>query len=144
MGQRLRRTKLDELPQLWNILKGEMSLVGPRPDVPGYADRLTGRAATILDVRPGVTGPATLYLRREEDLLAAVGSDPEHYYDSVLYPLKVQIDLDYIERWSFLRDLGYVLVTVVPPMDRCLQLVPTTDAIADFLTRNESPEVPRV
>jgi lipopolysaccharide/colanic/teichoic acid biosynthesis glycosyltransferase len=144
LGQRLRRTKLDELPQLWNILKGEMSLVGPRPDVPGYADRLTGRAAMILDVRPGVTGPATLHLRREEDLLAAVGTDPERFYDRVLYPLKVQIDLDYIEHWSFLRDLGYVLVTVMPPLDRWLRLVPTADAIADFEARIERPEVPGV
>ena len=126
IGRSLRRLKLDELPQLWNVLKGEMSMVGPRPDIPGYADRLTGCDADILMVRPGMTGPATLALRDEEHLLLRVG-DREAYYDRVLYPMKVRIDLRYLEQWSLTRDIAYLAVTLVPDLDRVLRVIPTPD-----------------
>ena len=113
VGARLRKLKLDELPQLWNVLKGEMSLVGPRPDVPGYLDRLTGEDRVLLTLRPGITGPATLKYRNEEELLAGV-SDPETYYDEVIWPDKVRINKAYLENWSFWSDLGYLLKTVLP------------------------------
>ena len=113
VGARLRKLKLDELPQLWNVLKGEMSLVGPRPDVPGYLDKLTGEDRVLLTLRPGITGPATLKYRNEEELLAGV-SDPETYYDEVIWPDKVRINKAYLENWSFSSDLGYLLKTVLP------------------------------
>ena len=113
VGARLRKLKLDELPQLWNVLKGEMSLVGPRPDVPGYLDKLTGEDRALLTLRPGITGPATLKYRNEEELLAGV-SDPETYYDEVIWPDKVRINKAYLENWSFWSDLGYLLKTVLP------------------------------
>jgi lipopolysaccharide/colanic/teichoic acid biosynthesis glycosyltransferase len=123
VGAFLRRYKLDELPQLWNVLKGDMSFVGPRPDVPGYADQLRGDDRRILDVRPGITGPATLYYRAEEEILAAA-DDPVAENDLVLYPMKTKLNLEYLDRWSFGRDLGYILVTVLPLLDRWLHLVP--------------------
>jgi lipopolysaccharide/colanic/teichoic acid biosynthesis glycosyltransferase len=105
LGRFWRRTKIDELPQLWNVLRGEMSLVGPRPEVPGFADLLTGADAAILSIRPGITGPATLHFRDEERLLA-LQDDPEEYNRTVLFPAKVQMNLEYIRSYSFRRDLG--------------------------------------
>ena len=113
VGARLRRLKLDELPQLWNVLRGEMSLVGPRPDVPGYLNKLTGEDRVLLTLRPGITGPATLKYRNEEELLAGV-ADPETHYDEVIWPDKVRINKAYLENWSFSSDLGYLLKTVLP------------------------------
>lgn len=123
IGRFLRTTKLDELPQLWNVLVGNMSFVGPRPDVPGYADRLQGEARGILEFRPGITGPATLFFRNEEELLARA-ADPQKYNDEVIYPIKVKLNLEYARNWSFWRDVGYVLVTVCPPLDRWLRVIP--------------------
>ena len=111
-GRFFRKTKLDELPQLWNVLKGDMSFVGPRPDVPGYADRLEGEARLLLSVRPGITGPATLAYRDEEAILA-VQRDPERYNDEVIYPDKVRINLEYIRNWSLMGDLRYIWQTVM-------------------------------
>jgi lipopolysaccharide/colanic/teichoic acid biosynthesis glycosyltransferase len=111
LGRFFRKTKIDELPQLWNVLLGHMSFVGPRPDVPGYADKLTGVERAVLSLRPGITGPATLKYRDEEEILAAQ-DDPEQYNREVIYPDKVQINLQYIREWSFLGDLRYILVTV--------------------------------
>lgn len=112
LGRVLRRFKIDELPQLWNVLIGDMSLVGPRPDVPGYADRLEGRDRIILSVRPGITGPATLRYRDEEALLAKA-DDPEDYNRTVIFPDKVRINRDYVENYSFRKDLIYILKTVI-------------------------------
>lgn len=112
LGRFLRKTKIDELPQLWNVLVGQMSLVGPRPDVPGYADKLTGSERAILSLRPGITGPATLKYRDEEDILA-LQDDPERYNYEVIYPDKVQINLQYIRDWSFFGDLRYLLATIL-------------------------------
>lgn len=109
-GRWLRRYKLDELPQLVNVVRGQMSLVGPRPDVPGYADLLTEDARRVLELRPGITGPATLRYRDEEATLAAV-SDPIDYNDRVIYPDKVRLNLLYLRNWSFVTDLRYILMT---------------------------------
>lgn len=115
VGRFLRRWKLDELPQLWNVLTGRMSFVGPRPDVPGYADRLHGEDRRILDLRPGITGPATLLFRDEERLLA-LAKDPKAFNDDVVFPEKVRINREYLETASFRRDLGYILATVTPAL----------------------------
>lgn len=114
IGRFLRRYKLDELPQLWNVLTGSMSFVGPRPDVPGYADKLTGEARKILRLRPGITGPATLYFRNEEELLARA-DDPKRYNDQVIWPKKVELNLEYCENHSLWKDIHYILATLCPP-----------------------------
>jgi lipopolysaccharide/colanic/teichoic acid biosynthesis glycosyltransferase len=113
-GRFLRRFKLDEYPQLWNVLVGEMSLVGPRPDVPGYADKLEGAMRRILDLRPGITGPATIKYADEEEILAAQ-IDPVRYNDEVIFPDKVRLNLDYVDNLTFLGDLGWIWKTVTAP-----------------------------
>ena len=113
VGGILRRWKLDELATLWNVLKGDMSFVGPRPDVPGYADQLEGEARKILSFRPGITGTSTLKYRNEEQLLASV-SDPEKYNDEVIFPDKIRINLDYIDNWSFWGDIYIIFKTLLP------------------------------
>lgn len=112
LGRFFRRTKIDELPQLWNVLLGQMSFVGPRPDVPGFADRLTGEDRVVLSIRPGITGPATLKYRDEETILANQ-SDPEAYNRDVIFPDKVKINRQYIENWSLLDDFRYIWRTAV-------------------------------
>lgn len=112
-GRFLREYKLDELPQLWNVLVGKMSLVGPRPDVPGYGDKLAGEARRLLSLRPGLTGPASLAYRNEEELLAQV-DDPVKYNDEVIYPDKVRLNLAYLDTYSFTRDLYYLGKTFLP------------------------------
>lgn len=112
LGRFFRRTKIDELPQLINVLLGQMSFVGPRPDVPGYADQLLGADRLILAIRPGITGPATLAFRHEEVLLAAQ-ADPERYNREVIYPEKVRLNCAYIAEYTLRKDLRYILQTVV-------------------------------
>jgi len=111
-GHFLRKTKLDELPQLWNVLIGNMSFVGPRPDVPGYADQLQGDDKIILTVRPGITGPASLAFRDEEELLAEQ-DDPQRYNDEVIWPEKVRINKEYIRNYSLLKDIKLIFKTVL-------------------------------
>lgn len=111
LGARLRKYKLDELPELWDVLAGNMSFVGPRPDVPGYADQLQGEDRIILSLRPGITGPATLKYRNEEELLATV-ENPVRYNDEVIYPDKVRINRYYAEHYSFMDDLKMIFCTV--------------------------------
>lgn len=111
LGAKLRKYKLDELPELWNVLIGEMSFVGPRPDVPGYADVLTGDDREVLKLRPGITGPASLKYRNEEELLALV-DDPQQYNDQVIFPDKVRINRYYLHHYSFLMDIKLIYVTV--------------------------------
>lgn len=110
LGRRLRRYKLDELPQLYNVLRGQMSLVGPRPEVPGYADRLVGDDRLMLTIRPGITGPATLAFRDEEELLAAV-EDPQRFNDEVLFPTKVRINNAYVSGYRVRDDLRCLWLT---------------------------------
>lgn len=110
-GYFFRKTKIDELPQLWNVLKGEMSFVGPRPDVPGYADKLEGGDRVILSLRPGITGPASLKYKNEEKLLSKQDY-PQRYNDEVIWPDKIKINKRYIENYSFKKDIQYILSTV--------------------------------
>ena len=110
-GAWMRRLKIDELPQLVNVLRGEMSLVGPRPDVPGFADRLQGPDRVILTVRPGITGPAALAYRHEEAILAEV-PDPETYNREVIWPDKVRINRAYVEHYRLRADLTWLVRTV--------------------------------
>lgn len=112
LGQKLRRYKLDELPELWNVLKGDMSFVGPRPDVPGYADKLKGHDRDILKLKPGITGPASLKYRNEEDILNSV-DNPQEYNDKIIYPDKVRLNLYYLEHYSFLKDIQMIICTVL-------------------------------
>ncbi len=130
LGRKLRRFKLDELPQLWNILKGDMSLVGPRPDVPGYADALVGEDREMLLLRPGVTGPASLKYRDEEELLAKVNKELSEgkeildgkgipvrtvleYNDRVIFPDKVRLNRYYLHHQSIWLDLKLIVATVL-------------------------------
>lgn len=112
IGALFRKTKIDELPQLVNVLFGHMSFVGPRPDVPGFYDRLPDQdKKLLLSVRPGITGPATLKYRSEEDMLSRV-DNPEIFNCEVIFPDKVEINREYIENYSFFKDLNYILATV--------------------------------
>lgn len=112
LGAKLRKYKLDELPELWDVLIGNMSFVGPRPDVPGYADQLKGDDRRVLELRPGITGPASLKYRDEEELLAKV-ENPIEYNDTVIYPDKVRINLYYLDHYSFIKDILMILCTVL-------------------------------
>ena len=112
LGAKLRKYKLDELPELWNVLIGNMSFVGPRPDVPGYADQLKGEDKDILRLKPGITGPATLKYRNEEELLAQQ-IDPQRYNNEVIFPDKIKINLDYLHHHSLWGDLCIIIKTVL-------------------------------
>lgn len=112
LGAKLRHYKLDELPELWNVLIGDMSFVGPRPDVPGYADKLKGKDREVLKLRPGITGPASLKYRKEEDLLAKQ-ADPQRYNDEVIFPDKVRINLYYLNHHSFVKDIQMIFCTLL-------------------------------
>lgn len=111
VGRVLRRTKLDELPELWNVLVGEMSLVGPRPEVPRYVDLENMMWRRALAVRPGLTDPVTILLRHEEELLATVEGDRERFYLEHLQPLKLKGHLEYLQRRSWLTDAAVILET---------------------------------
>lgn len=112
LGAKLRKYKIDELPELWNVLIGDMSFVGPRPDVPGYADNLEGEKRNILRLRPGITGPASLKYRDEEEQLAKQ-ENPQEYNDEVIYPDKVRINLYYLSHYSFIMDIKMIVATVL-------------------------------
>ncbi len=126
LGSKLRHYKLDELPGLWDVLRGKMSFVGPRPDVPGYADKLTDDDRDVLKLRPGITGPATLKYRLEDEMIAeyvvgqmAAGdsrdaqSIAEEYNDTVIYPDKVRLNCYYYRHYSFVKDIQMILCTVL-------------------------------
>lgn len=134
LGAKLRHYKLDELPGLWDVLRGKMSFVGPRPDVPGYADKLTGEDREILKLRPGITGPATLKYRLEDEMIAdyickmkseelrvkngiPVGLTDQKlavwYNDNVIYPDKVRLNLYYLKHYSFIKDIEMIFATVL-------------------------------
>lgn len=121
LGSVLRKYKLDELPELWDVFIGNMSFVGPRPDVPGYADKLTGENREVLSLRPGVTGPATMKYRNEEEMLASLQPDNgmgiedyiKWYNDNVIYPDKVRINRYYLNHYSFITDIKMIIYTVL-------------------------------
>ena len=110
-GKFFRDTKIDELPQLINVLIGDMSFVGPRPDVPVYADKLEGEDRIVLSIRPGITGPASLKYKNEEEILASQ-NDPKWYNDKIIWPDKVRINKEYIKNWSLKTDIEYIIKTV--------------------------------
>jgi len=109
-GRFLRKYKLDELPQLWNVLAGEMSLVGPRPDVSGFADELRGRERVLLSLKPGITGPASIHYKDEEELLARQ-KNPVSFNKNVIWPNKVQLNMQYLENWSLWKDISCIIKT---------------------------------
>lgn len=134
LGAKLRHYKLDELPGLWDVLRGKMSFVGPRPDVPGYADKLTGEDREILKLRPGITGPATLKYRLEDEMIADYICEMKSeelrvkngipdgltdqelavwYNDNVIYPDKVRLNLYYLKHYSFIKDIEMIFATVL-------------------------------
>ena len=125
-GATLRHYKLDELPGLWDVLIGNMSFVGPRPDVPGYADQLKGDDRRVLELRPGITGPATLKYRLEDEMISeyvakkhaegdkrAMQEIAVEYNDTVIYPDKVRLNLYYLDHYSFIKDFQMIVCTVL-------------------------------
>jgi lipopolysaccharide/colanic/teichoic acid biosynthesis glycosyltransferase len=112
-GRILRKTKLDEFPQIFNLLKGEMTLVGPRPDVAGYADKLEGADRIILNLKPGITGLASLKYRNEEQILSQQ-PNPQHYNDEVIWPDKVRINKRYAQNRTLIMDLQILFYTLFP------------------------------
>ena len=110
-GKIFRKYKIDELPQLFNVLIGDMSFVGPRPDVAGYADKLKGEDRIILSIKPGITGPASIKYKNEEEILASV-ENPIEYNDKVIWPDKVRINKEYIQNWSLRKDIEYIIKTI--------------------------------
>lgn len=112
LGAKLRHYKIDELPGLWDVFIGKMSFVGPRPDVPGYADCLQGDDRRILSLRPGITGPASLKYRDEEYILAQQ-PNPQEYNDKVIYPDKVRLNLYYLDHYSFWDDIRMIFATIL-------------------------------
>ena len=126
LGAKLRHYKIDELPGLWDVMIGNMSFVGPRPDVPGYADKLTGADRDVLKLRPGITGPATLKYRLEDEMIAeyvaqkhSSGDKREaqeiavEYNDTVIYPDKVRLNCYYYHHYSFIKDIQMIVCTVL-------------------------------
>ena len=111
-GAFLRRTKIDELPQLFNVLFGSMSFVGPRPDVKGFADELEGEDRVILSIRLGITCPASIKYKNEEELLASV-DNPIEYNKNVIWRDKVRINKEYIKNYSLKNDILYIIKTVL-------------------------------
>lgn len=111
LGAFLRRTKIDELPQLYNIIIGDMAFVGPRPDIPGYYDKLLGEDKKVLQLKPGITSLAALKYIREEELLVN-REDPKKYNDTVIFPDKVQMNLDYLKKKSVWYDLYIMCLTL--------------------------------
>ena len=125
-GAKLRHYKLDELPGLWDVLRGKMSFVGPRPDVPGYADKLTGDDRDVLKLRPGITGPATLKYRLEDEMISEYVTKKQaegdtrsmqeiavEYNDTVIYPDKVRLNCYYYRHYSFIKDIQMIFCTVL-------------------------------
>jgi len=112
VGRLLRECKLDEMPQLFNVLKGEMSLVGPRPEVPQYVKLYTDEQKKILTVKPGMTDPATVYFRNEEELLAQA-DDKESFYINEIMPIKLKLYLQYIENMSLLYDIKLIFLEIL-------------------------------
>lgn len=130
LGAKLRKYKFDELPELWNVLIGDMTFVGPRPDVPGYADQLTGEDREVLKLRPGITGPASLKYRDEEELLATAAkafannqaikmddgriiTSVQEYNDLFIFPDKVRINRYYLHHYSFIKDIQMIFCTIL-------------------------------
>lgn len=130
LGRFLRKFKLDEFPQLWNVLIGKMSLVGPRPDVAGYADLLSGGDRIILQFRPGITGPASIFFRYEEQLLAGI-THPKQFNDTVIWPAKIAINRRYCEKYLFFKDFVYIFITLLPVINTLIRMQPDSPQTCD-------------
>jgi lipopolysaccharide/colanic/teichoic acid biosynthesis glycosyltransferase len=137
VGAVLRKWKLDELPTLWNVVKGDMSLVGPRPEVPDYVDLQDPLWSVVLDARPGLTDPVTLRLRNEEELLAAVQEDREAFYKRELQRWKLLGYADYVRGRSARKDLGVLLRTAAAVVVPALAPPPTVDEIRERVARGQ-------
>jgi lipopolysaccharide/colanic/teichoic acid biosynthesis glycosyltransferase len=136
VGKFLRKTKLDELPELWNVLKGDMSLIGPRPEVPRYVDPNDPMWRLVLETRPGITDPMTLRLRNEEALLVEVKGDRERFYLEALLPFKLEGNLSYLQArscWSDLKVLCQTIFAVAFPNKATL---PTLEEIQSYVIRH--------
>lgn len=112
LGAFMRKHKIDELPQLYNVLIGDMSFVGPRPDISGFADELKGESKIILSVKPGITGPATLFFRNEEKLLSSQ-KNPQRYNKEIIWPKKVALNIKYIKEYSLTKDFQFLYSTLL-------------------------------
>jgi len=112
LGRFMQKIKIDELPQVLNVFRGAMSFVGPRPDLPGFADQLIGKQRIILKVKPGITGPATL-LYRDERILLEKQENPDKYNKEVIWPQKITINMKYVEEYSFIMDMYYIYKTFI-------------------------------
>lgn len=141
VGRFLAATKLDELPQLWNVLKGEMSVVGPRPESFAFVDCFSGRFAALLDHKPGLLGPCQMVFRREGSLYPA-GADPEQFYRDVLFPTKAAIDLEYFPRRAFVADLGWVALGLLAVMgvDRLVGSARRDRVVADAIRKRRASD----
>jgi lipopolysaccharide/colanic/teichoic acid biosynthesis glycosyltransferase len=138
-GRWLRKTKIDELPQLINVLKGDMSFVGPRPEVPRYTSKYSESQARIFAARPGITGPSIIL---NEEQLMANQADKERFYLTVILPAKLEIDLAYCEHITFSQDLRYILLTLARLGERSQPNAPSTDTI-QHLARIGGSTLPR-
>jgi len=136
IGKFLRKTKLDELPELWNILKGDMSLIGPRPEVPRYIDLEDPVWRLVLEARPGITDPMTLRLRNEEALLVEVEGDRERFYIETLLPFKLEGYLDYLQARSWRSDLKVLWQTIVAVAFPYKAPLPTLEEIQSYTIRH--------
>jgi lipopolysaccharide/colanic/teichoic acid biosynthesis glycosyltransferase len=134
VGRVLRATKIDELPELWNVLKGDMSLVGPRPEVPGYVDLSDPGWREVLKVRPGLTDPVTMRLRNEERLLAEVEGDVESFYLEKLQPLKILGYVEYLHRRSWREDVKVLFATVLAVVRPSSSPAPSTAQVVTLAT----------
>ncbi|MCW8328236.1 sugar transferase [Photobacterium sp. SDRW27] len=136
VGLFLRKTKVDELPQLINVLFGQMSFVGPRPDVPGFADILEGDDRVVLQLRPGITGLATIYFRYEEDILNKV-SNPETFNSEIIFPLKVILNKQYFSTFSFKQDVDCILQTAcgLTIFSKSIEPIKTPEECANMLDK---------
>jgi lipopolysaccharide/colanic/teichoic acid biosynthesis glycosyltransferase len=139
IGRVLRRWKLDEVLQLWNVLIGEMSFVGPRADVPEVMNLLSGKERVLLRLRPGITGPATLMFHDEERILWQQ-PDPEQFSRETLFPAKVKLNLKYVEQISLLTDLSYVGKTVSLILAHPKPMAPDGYARTGVLTGQKGPD----
>ena len=136
IGKFLRKTKLDELPELWNILKGDMSLIGPRPEVPRYIDLDDPVWRLVLEARPGIADPMTLRLRNEEALLVEVEGDREQFYLETLLPFKLEGYLDYLQARSWRSDLKVLWQTIVAVALPYKAPLPTLEEIQSYVIRH--------
>ena len=136
VGRILRKTKIDELPELWNVLRGDMSIVGPRPEVPSFVDVANPQWQRVLEARPGLTDPVTLQLRNEQELLVQVGGDHEAFYRDTLQPFKLQGYLSYLQGRTLWRDAKVIVQTLFSVLTSSGASPPSLEEIAKASRRS--------